>query len=56
MFYQDQLLLVAGIANGPTSRGGIGEGVNLGGSSGVTKNTRSKKIPFLCISQRVGYD
>ena len=37
--------------------GGIGEGVNLGGgSSGVTKNTRSKKIPFLCISQRVGYD
>ena len=37
-------------------QGGIGEGVNLGGSSGVTKNTRSKKIPFLCISQRVGYD
>ena len=40
----------------PLGGGGIGEGVNLGGSSGVTKNTKSKKIPFLCISQRVGYD
>ena len=49
-------MVLSGIANDPTSRGGIGEGVNLGGSSGVTKNTRSKKSSFLCISQRVGYD
>ena len=26
--------------------GGYREGVNLGGSSGVTKNTRSKKVHF----------
>ena len=36
-------------------QGGV-QGVNLGGSSGLTVNTRSKKIPFLSISQRVGYD
>ena len=37
--------------------GGYREGGKLrGGSSGVTKNTRSKKSSFLCISQRVGYD
>ena len=37
--------------------GGYGEGGKLRrGSSGVTKITRSKKIPVLCISQRVGYD
>ena len=30
----------------PLGGGGIVEGVNLGGSSGVTKNTRSKKVHF----------
>ena len=37
------------IANDPTSRGVIGEGVNLGGSSEVTKNTRSKKVHFFAF-------
>ena len=55
--HRNTINIVPGIANGPTSRGGIGQGVNLGGGlAGYPKTLGRKKIPFLCISERVGYD